>query len=194
MFLDRPVSSVSSDFINGHRTRTMSNYSTSTSFGIDGHRSDFLLGVKPEHVWYEKLAEAKVPHLVGFKHASDVVPSTLPVNYHGPAALDPTETTSRDGAQRGLTSRLKCLFPSGLQRSLQGHIHYRLVQSEICRPLSEFTNSRHLVLVVLDSLKGEKWADLDVTVPLTSDCAMQHARRHSWMQASFTETRASEIS
>jgi hypothetical protein len=32
-------------------------------------------GIEPEHIWYEKLAEAKVPHLVGFKHASDVVPS-----------------------------------------------------------------------------------------------------------------------
>ena len=111
--------------------------------------------IQPEHVWYKKLAEAGVPHLVRLKHASDVVPSTPPVDYHGPTALSPTETTSRNGAQRGLSSRLKCLFPSQ-DVSLQGRVHYRLVQSEICRPLSEFTNSRHLVLVVLDSLRGEK--------------------------------------
>jgi len=139
-----------------------------------------VAAVKPEHVWYEKLAEAKVPHLIKFKHASDVVPSTPPIYYHGTVALDRTEATSRDDAQRGLTSRLKCLFHSeSLGTKLQGHIHYRLVQSEICRSLSEFTNSRHLVLVVLDSLKGERWADLAVIIPLTSDCAVQHARRHS---------------
>ena len=107
-------------------------------------------GVKPEHVWYKELAEAKVPHLTKFKHASDVIPSSPPVNYYGTAALDPTETR----AQRGLTFRLKRLFPSQ-GSSLQGHIHYRLVQNEICRSLSEFTNSRHLVVVMLDSLKGE---------------------------------------
>ena len=111
--------------------------------------------IKPEHIWYEKLAEAGVPYLVRFKHASDVIPSIPPVDYHGPAALNPTETTSRNGAQRGLSSRLKCLFPSQ-DVLLQGHVHYRLVQSEICRPLSEFTDSRHLVLVMLDSLRGER--------------------------------------
>ena len=111
--------------------------------------------IKPEHIWYEELAKAKVPYLVRFKHASDVVPSTPSLNYHGAVALDPTETTSREGAQRGLTSRLTCLFPS-FESSLQGHVHYRLVQAEICRHLSEFTNSKHLVMVVLDSLKGEK--------------------------------------
>ena len=112
-------------------------------------------GVEPEHVWYERLSKAEVPHLVRFKHASDVVPSTPFLDYHGAVALDPTETTSREGAQRGLTFRLACLFPS-LGSSLQGHIHYRLVQTEICKPLSEFMNSKHLATVVLDSLKGEK--------------------------------------
>ena len=112
-------------------------------------------GVEPEHVWYEKLIEAEVPHLVRLKHASDVVPSIPPLNYHGTVTLDPTETTSREGAQRGLTSRLACLFPL-LGSSLQGRVHYRLVQTELCRPLSEFTNSKHLVMVVLDSLKGER--------------------------------------
>ena len=150
-------------------------------------------GVKAEHVWYETLAEAKVPHLVRFKHASDVVPSTPPIDYHSTTPLDPGETTGRDGAQRGLTSRLKCLFPLH-DTLLQGHVHYRLVQSEICRPLSEFTNSKHLVLVVLDSLKGERWTGLAITIPVTSDCTVQHARRHSQMRVSFTETRASEIS
>ena len=38
-------------------------------------------GVEPEHVWYMKLIKAKVPHLVGFKHAFDVVPSTPPQHY-----------------------------------------------------------------------------------------------------------------
>jgi len=115
-------------------------------------------GIEPEHVWYEKLAGAKVPHLVGFKHASDVVSSAPCPNYHGTTALDPMETTSREGAQRGLTRRLACLFRSR-DSLLQGHVHYRLVQNELCRPLSEFTNSRHLVLVVLDSLKGERSTD-----------------------------------
>ena len=111
-------------------------------------------GVKPEHVWYEKLAKAKVPHLVKFKHASDVVSPAPSLNYYGTSALDPAETTGGNGVQRGLTSRLVRLFPAG-GISLQAHVHYRLVQSEICRPLSEFKNSKHLVLVVLDSLKGE---------------------------------------
>jgi len=111
-------------------------------------------GVKPEHVWYEKLAKAEVPHLVKFKHASDVVSPTPSLNYYGTAALDSAETTGGNKVQRGLTSRLACLLPSG-GILLQAHVHYRLVQSEICRPLSEFRNSKHLVLVVLDSLKGE---------------------------------------
>ena len=111
-------------------------------------------GVKPENVWYEKLAKAEVPHLVRFKHASDVVSPTPSLNYYGTSALGPAETTGGNGVQRGLTSRLVRLFPArGI--SLQAHVHYRLVQSEICQPLSEFVNSKHLVLVVLDSLKGE---------------------------------------
>ena len=148
-------------------------------------------GIEPEHVWYEKLAEAKVPHLVRFKHASDVIPSTPPVTYHGMVTIDPTETTSRQGAQRGLTHRLARLFNSH-DSLLQGHIHYRLVQEELCRPLSEFTNSRHLVSVMLDSLRGENRPDLTFII---SDVSIdQHVRRHSWMPASSTETRASGIS
>ena len=111
-------------------------------------------GVEPEHVWYEKLAKAEVPHLIKFKHGSDVVSPTPSLNYYGTTALDPPETTGGNDVQRGLTSRLVRLFPTG-GISLQAHVHYRLVQSEICRPLSEFKNSKHLVSVVLDSLKGE---------------------------------------
>jgi len=111
-------------------------------------------GIKPEHVWYEKLAKAEVPHLVKFKHASDVVSPTSSLNYYGTAALGPAETTGGNVVQWGLTSRLTRLLPSG-GILLQAHVHYRLVQSEICRPLSEFRNSKHLVLIVLDSLKGE---------------------------------------
>jgi len=36
----------------------------------------------------------------------------------------------------------------------RGYVHYRLVQSELCRPLSEFTNSKHLASVVLCSVKA----------------------------------------
>jgi len=111
-------------------------------------------GIKPEHVWYERLATAEVPHLVKFKHGSDVVSPTPSLDYCGTAALDPAETTGGNGVQRGLTSRLVHLFRSG-EMLLQAHVHYRLVQSEICQPLSEFKNSKHLVSVVLDSLKGE---------------------------------------
>jgi len=123
-------------------------------------------GVEPEHVWYGKLAEAKVPHLVRLGHASDVITSTLDTGYYGTAPLSPTETTSRDGAQRGLTLRLACLFRSP-RPLLQGHVHYRLVQTELCRPLSDFTDSRHLVSVVLCSLKGEKCPDPRFSHPLT---------------------------
>jgi len=112
-------------------------------------------GVEPEHIWYAKLAEAKVPHVVRLGHASDVITSTLDTGYYGTVPLNPTERTSRRGVQRGLTFRLARLFPSP-SASLQGHIHYRLVQTELCRPLSDFTNSKHLVSVVLGSLKGEK--------------------------------------
>ena len=122
-------------------------------------------GVEPEHVWYEKLAKAEVPNIVRLKHASDVVPSTPSLNYYGTAALTPTTTTSREGAQRGLTVRLARLFRSS-DSPLQGHVHYRLVQAEICRPLSEFRNSKHLVMVILDSLKGEKCLDSATTAPL----------------------------
>ena len=118
-------------------------------------------GIEPEHIWYEKLAEAKIPHLVKFKHAFDVVSPIPSLNYFGTAVLNPME---RRCPQRGLTSRLACLFPSQ-GALLQGHVHYRLVQNEICRPLSEFTNSRHLVSVILDSLKGEKSADPAKTIP-----------------------------
>ena len=110
-------------------------------------------GIEPEHVWYEKLFEADVPHLVKFKHASDVVPSILPCHYHGAVTLEPTVTTSQQGAQGGLTHRLACLFASS-DSQLQGHVHYRLVQGELCRPLSDFTDSKHLVLVMSHSLKG----------------------------------------
>jgi len=118
-------------------------------------------GIEPEHVWYGKLAEAKVPHLVRFGHAADL--PTLAINYYGTVPLNPTETKDRDGVQRGLTFRLAHLFPSR-GSSLQGQIHYRMVQTEICRPLSEFTNSRHLVSVVRDSLKGEKRSDFALAI------------------------------
>ena len=112
-----------------------------------------ISGVEPEHIWYEKLIKARVPHLVKFKHASDVVQSIPSCHYHGTLALGDTTTVDRRGVQRGLTYRLVDLFdPSN--SSLQRRIHYRLVQRELCRPLSEFTNSRHLVSVVLHSLKG----------------------------------------
>jgi hypothetical protein len=150
-------------------------------------------GVQPEHVWYERLAEAQVPHLVKVKHGSDVVSSPPSSNYHGRVALDPTETTSREGAQRGLTLRLMCLFPSH-GSALQGHVHYRLIQTEICRPLSEFMNSRHLVSVVLDSLKGEKYQYPTWTIPLTLEWAVQPVRLRFQMLASSTEMQASGIS
>ena len=126
-------------------------------------------GVEPEHVWYGKLIEAKVPHLVKFKHASDVVPSSLPNHYHGTDTLEPTVTTALEGAQRGLTCRLACLFDLP-DSSFQGHVHYRLVQGELCRSLSEFTNSKHLVTVVLHSLEGKNWLDC-ILVNLLMDCA-----------------------
>ena len=112
-------------------------------------------GVEPEHIWYEKLVAANVPHLVKVKHGSDVVQSTSTStpNYHGTTPLKPTETTSRQGAQRGLTHHLSDLFHQR-ESGLRGYVHYRLVQTELCRPLSEFANSKHLVLVVLHSLKG----------------------------------------
>ena len=150
-------------------------------------------GIEPEHIWYEKLAKAKVPHLVRFKHASDVVPSTLSLNYYGTTALKPTETTSREGAQRGLTFRLACLFHS-LGSSLRGYVHYRLVQTEICRPLSEFANSKHLVMVVLGSLKGERWLGLIQTIPLILGWAIQRVRPHFRTPASSTEMQASGTS
>ena len=112
-----------------------------------------VLGIEPEHVWYEKLTAANVPYLVKVKHGSDVVQPAPTSNYHGTVPLKPTETTSRQGAQRGLTSRLAGLFGSDGPK-LQGRVHYRLVQTELCRPLSEFKNSKQLVLVVLHSLKG----------------------------------------
>ena len=112
-------------------------------------------GVEPEHVWYEKLIEAGVPHLVEFKHASDVVQSTPPCYYHGTLTFNHPTIRSVQGAQRGLTHHLAraCDPPDS---SLQGRIHYRLVQRELCRPLSEFTNSKHLALVMLHSLEGLK--------------------------------------
>ena len=125
-------------------------------------------GVEPEHVWYEKLTAAKVPHLVKVKHGSDVIQSTsTPTpNYYGTVPLKPTETTTRQGAQRGLTHRLTNLFSSH-ESELRGYVHYRLVQTELCRPLSDFTNSKHLVSVVLDSLKGLNTSGLTLTFLLT---------------------------
>ena len=121
-----------------------------------------IRGIEPEHTWYEKLTAANVPYLVKVKHGSDVVyPTSTPIpNYYGTTTLESTETTSRQGAQRGLTHLLEGLFSSGGSR-IHGHIHYRLVQTELCRPLPEFTNSKHLVLVVLNSLKGR-----DALVPV----------------------------
>ena len=107
-------------------------------------------GIEPEHVWYEKLTRVKVPHphLVRFKHTSDVIPSTLYLTY-----------STRQGAQRRLAHRLACLFSSHGSLS-QGHPHHRLVQEEPCRPLSEFTNPRHLVSVMLDPLAGSHFNHL----------------------------------
>lgn len=121
-------------------------------------------GVEPEHVWYEKLIKAKVPHLVEFKQGSDVVPSTPPCHYHGTIALEPTKTTSLRGAQQGLTHRLACLFGPP-DSSMQGHVHYRLIQKELCRPLSEFRNSEQLAKVVLHSLEGWKFRNC-LLIPL----------------------------
>ena len=136
-------------------------------------------GVEPEHVWYEKLVAAGVPHLVKVKHGLDVVQSasTSTLNYHGTVPLKPTETTVRQGAQRGLTHRLVDLFDSH-ESDLRGYIHYRLVQTELCRPLSEFVNSRHLVSVVLDSLKGWNKPCPALALSLTY-LFVQHARPHS---------------
>lgn len=150
-------------------------------------------GVEPEHVWYEKLTGANVPHLVKVKHGSDVVqytPTPIP-NYHGTIPLKPTETTSRLWAQRGLTHRLADLSGS-LKPRLQGYIHYRLVQTELCRPLPEFTNSKHLVLVVLGSLKG--WNALCPSLKqLLTHSAAQRAHPRFQMLVSSIETRALEM-
>ena len=145
-------------------------------------------GVEPEHVWYEKLTAANVPHLVKFKHGSDVIQSTsTPTpNYYGTAPLKPTETTTRQGAQRGLTHRLVDLFNSH-ESKLRGYVHYRLVQTELCRPLSDFTNSKHLASVVLDSLKGLITRDIALTLLLTYRSA-QRARRRFRMLVSSTGT------
>ena len=133
-------------------------------------------GIEPEHIWYEKLTAANVPHLVRVKHGSDVVQSTPILNYYGTVPLKPTETTSRQRAQRGLTHRLVALLgPRG--RKLRGHIHYRLVQTELCRPLTEFTSSRHLVSVVLDSLKGSNIVGPGLIHTLTY-WTTQHASPH----------------
>ena len=151
-------------------------------------------GVEPEHVWYEKLTAANIPHLVKVKHGSDVVQSTLaPIpNYHGTIPLNHTETTSRQWAQRGLTHRLVDLFGSS-QPKLQGYVHYRLVQTELCRPLSEFTNSKHLVLVILGSLKGLN-AVYPSLIPSLTHSAAQRARPRFRMLVSSIETRALEMS
>jgi hypothetical protein len=144
-------------------------------------------GVEPEHIWYERLTAAKVPYLVKVKHGSDVVQSTSTstLGYHGMAPLKPTETTSRQGAQRGLTHRLVDLFDSR-ESKLRGHVHYRLVQTELCRPLSEFKNSEHLVSVVLDSLKG--WNSLGPALtPSLTYWAVQHAHLQFQMPVSSTE-------
>ena len=122
-------------------------------------------GVEPEHVWYQKLIDAKVPNLVKFKHGFDVVQATPPKHYHGRIPLNSPETTSLEGAQRGLTHRLVSLFnvPS---LSLQGRVHYRLVQLELCQPLVEFKGSKHLVSVILDSLEGWKLPNWTLNVTL----------------------------
>ena len=112
-------------------------------------------GVEPEHVWYEKLIKAQVPHIVKFKHGSDVVPSAPPNHYYGTAAIGSPKTTSLEGAQRGLTHRLAILFSLPNSKSpLQGRVHYRLVQPELCRSLLGFKDSKHLVLIIFHSLEG----------------------------------------
>jgi len=66
-------------------------------------------GIEPEHVWYGKLAEAKVPHLVRFEHTADL--PTLATNYYGTVPLNPMDSTiSRGSVQRGLTLRLAYLI------------------------------------------------------------------------------------
>ena len=114
-------------------------------------------GIEPEHVWYEKLVAADVPHLVRVKHGSDVIQSATSAsvpNYHGSDLLQLGVTTGRPGAQRGLTHHLVELLNPQLDHKLRGYIHYRFVQTELCRPLSEFTDSKQLVLVIYGSLKG----------------------------------------
>jgi len=133
----------------GRHTTSLGRPSTTTWVSWDVAPEDLLPSTSTR-----RLAKAEVPHLVKFKHASDVVSPTPSLNYYGTSALGPAETTGGNEVQRGLTSRLTCLFPSG-GILLQAHVHYRLVQSEICRSLSEFRDSKHLVSVVLHSLKGE---------------------------------------
>jgi len=147
-----------------------------------------ILGVEPEHVWYEKLVAANVPYLVKVKHGTDVVQSTsTPISiYHGKLPLKLTETTSRQWTQRGLTHRLVGLFGPHKPK-LQGHVHYWLVQTELCRPLWEFTNSKHLVLVVLDSLKGRNTLNPGLA-PSLIYWVGQRASPHSSMLVSSTET------
>lgn len=101
-----------------------------------------VVGVEPEHVWYEKLAEAEVPHLVEFECASDVI--------------SPGNATAPNGGrvQKGLTHQLKGLLGSDPKSLIRGRVHYRFVQRELCRPLLEFTNSKELTTVILHSLEG----------------------------------------
>ena len=149
-------------------------------------------GIEPEHAWYGKLVAAGVPNLVEGKHGSDVVQSasTAILNYYGTDSLEPSETAGRPGAQRGLTHYLAGMFNSKLL--FQGYIHYRLVQPELCRPLSEFTDSRHLVIVVLGSMKGLVLPCRSLT-PLLTLWIAQHVLPRSKMPMSSTEMRASGI-
>ena len=50
--------------------------------------------IEPEHVWYRKLIETEVPHLVQFKHGFDVTPSAPP-NHLTPPAYEGRRCPSR---------------------------------------------------------------------------------------------------
>ncbi|GBE90030.1 hypothetical protein SCP_1800520 [Sparassis crispa] len=45
-----------------------------------------------------------------------------------------------------------------MQNPLKSHTHYRLVEKEVCRPLSDFDNSKQLVTLVFDCIQAHEQA------------------------------------
>ena len=121
-------------------------------------------GIDPERKTYEKLAENKVPCVASFFCGDDVIdpsfaPQMRPDDESAPLEpssdslfLSTPKSSARPGAQ---TTKTQEYIGCDVSRSSRKYIHYRMVQDTLYVPLDQFDNSRRLVQIMYDAIRGK---------------------------------------